>query len=162
MRKWQGIVLHCSASPWGNALVIDEWHRNREPIPFRECGYHFIILNGRPSPGVKMDYCNGMIETGRSIQEDGAGALGYNETHVQVCMVGPPFTECQLNELWHLQCALSDEGIIPKEINKRTMLGHYETYKGKPKKKCPLLDMDDVREFMIDWGVRPNLNHYKK
>lgn len=147
MRKWKGVVLHCSASPWGNAIVIDEWHRKRG---FREIGYHFVITNGRPWRDFDgFDDLNGFdvgIETGRDINEVGAHALGYNRTHLGVCLVGPPFTPSQLISMAiHIQ-DLTRMGIFEDDIC--DLIGHYETYKGPPEKNCPLLDMELVREFV--------------
>ena len=44
MRVIDTIVIHQSDSAFGNAAVIDEWHRERG---WSGIGYHWVILNGR-------------------------------------------------------------------------------------------------------------------
>ena len=46
------ITIHCSDSEWGNADVIDEWHKKRG---WDGIGYHYVILNGYPTYNEVMD-----------------------------------------------------------------------------------------------------------
>lgn len=45
MGRIDKIIINCSDSDWGDAEVIDEWHRERG---WDGIGYHYIICNGRP------------------------------------------------------------------------------------------------------------------
>ena len=101
MRSIDLIVIHCSATPNGDGLfrshpglplktpvdVIDGWHRERGFLreapeaktfnPQLRCiGYHFVIA------------CNGAVFTGRSLQEVGAHAQGFNASSIGICLTG--------------------------------------------------------------------------
>jgi len=43
--KNKKVIIHCSDSSFGNAVLIDKWHRQRG---FDNIGYHFVILNSHP------------------------------------------------------------------------------------------------------------------
>jgi hypothetical protein len=45
-RPWQWIIIHHTATTFGNAQIIDAWHRNNG---WDELGYHFVIGNGSNS-----------------------------------------------------------------------------------------------------------------
>jgi hypothetical protein len=90
-------VIHCSDSKWGNAVTIDNWHRERGFDNGRgiHIGYHFVILNGWLSPTKYHKFFNGVIESGRPLDDDGqfekdetaAATLGKNDC-VQICLIG--------------------------------------------------------------------------
>jgi len=63
------IIVHCSDSDYGNAALITVWHLQRQ---FRNIGYNFVILNGKISSSCELKWFNGIIETGRALDEDGA------------------------------------------------------------------------------------------
>ena len=70
------IVIHCSAtSPKQDIGLaeIDRWHRQRGML---RVGYHRIIRR------------DGTIENGRSLNEPGAHAAGFNRQSIGVCLVG--------------------------------------------------------------------------
>lgn len=102
------IIIHCSDSGFGNAALIDSWHRSRG---FEKIGYHFVILNGAIGHKKYYDYFDGAIETGRPIDDDkdlepdevGAHTLGHNKS-VGVCLIGKSstFTPKQMNSLHKL------------------------------------------------------------
>lgn len=95
------IVIHCAATPNGNALfrragqpdvqtpvqVLDEMHRARgftrgehwrarQNPALTSIGYHFVIYTG------------GAVATGRHIDEVGAHVRGFNARSIGVCMLG--------------------------------------------------------------------------
>jgi hypothetical protein len=78
------IILHCSDSSWGNATIITVWHIARQ---FRNCGYHFVILNGKISASCNLPEFDGHIETGRPLDEDGAHTLNHNDA-IGICIIG--------------------------------------------------------------------------
>ena len=78
------IILHCSDSPWGNAAIITVWHKDRG---FRNCGYNFVLLNGKISQSFEFKSFNGAIETGRALDEDGAHTLNHNDA-IGICLIG--------------------------------------------------------------------------
>jgi hypothetical protein len=87
------VILHCSDSSFGNAIEINKWHLQRG---FSSIGYHFVILNGKLTPTKYNKFFDGIIETGRPIDDDstletdevGAHALGWNGKSIGVCLIG--------------------------------------------------------------------------
>lgn len=89
-RRINLLVIHCSATPngrWTTASDIDRWHAERgfhrapaaaaafnPQLP--AIGYHWVI------------YTNGARDTGRSPDEIGAHALGYNARSLGLCLIG--------------------------------------------------------------------------
>lgn len=86
------VILHCSESIFGNAALIDSWHRARG---WSMIGYHYVILNGKLSATKYHKWFDGSIETGRPIDDDkdfepdeiGSHTLGHN-TCVGICLIG--------------------------------------------------------------------------
>jgi N-acetylmuramoyl-L-alanine amidase len=102
MKAIERIIIHCSASPNGDALFrgehgdanfqtpverIDEWHAargfKRDPVfrarqnpKLKAIGYHFVI------------YLSGVVVTGRHEQEMGASVAGWNDGSLAICMIG--------------------------------------------------------------------------
>jgi len=70
------IIVHCTATPAGREVSVEEvdrWHRARG---FRSIGYHYLI-------GL-----DGTISTGRAESQTGAHCAGYNARSIGVCYVG--------------------------------------------------------------------------
>lgn len=158
-RRPEFIIWHCSASEFGDVVIIDSWHRARG---FRCIGYNAIILNGILT---KRDYLkaeidnslDGLVQFGRSLDLDKvldkkeipAATYGLNSRSVALCLIGnQKFSRKQiesalkLTEKWQRQFAISVEGVI----------GHYEVGKIDPrfatKKTCPNIDMLAVRKLL--------------
>ena len=104
--KLKNIFVHCSATPWGDVLTFDEWHRKRG---WSGVGYHFVILNGHPHPNVDFwPFLDGVIQPGRPLDADpifenyeiGAHVAGRNHDSIGICLVGKNvFTPAQLQSL---------------------------------------------------------------
>ena len=131
--KPNAIVIHCSASRWGDAAVITEWHKARG---FYTCGYNAVILNGHRSYAAKyVQALDGKIEPGRPENVRGAhcAAGGMNSRSLGVCLIGIPDwdkypTPRQMAALIHyltVKCRLY--GILPD-----TIFQHSDFDKGKP------------------------------
>lgn len=76
MRKISKIIIHCSATPSGRAVTvqdIDVEHRKRG---FDCIGYHYVI-------GI-----NGEIWEGRDIERIGAHCLNHNKNSIGICYIG--------------------------------------------------------------------------
>lgn len=76
MRKIDKIIIHCSATPEGRAVTVQEiekWHREKG---YNGIGYHYII-------GL-----NGEIWKGRDINLIGAHTQGQNANSIGVCYIG--------------------------------------------------------------------------
>ena len=108
MRPVSLIAIHCSASPNGRRVTvedIDRWHRERgfsRQTQWRErqnphllaIGYHFLI------------YPTGTVATGRHLDEVGAHAQGFNQRSTGICLVGTDrFSAAQWDSLAHLVTA---------------------------------------------------------
>ncbi len=76
MRTINEIIIHCSATPEGRHVTVDDidgWHRSRG---FRCVGYHYIV------------YLDGTVVAGRSESETGAHCQGHNSRSIGICYVG--------------------------------------------------------------------------
>jgi hypothetical protein len=144
MRPINSLIVHCSASEFGNAELIRQWHLQRG---FRDIGYHYVILNcyldgehwQKKRPVGEND---GRIEPGRPVEEEGAHVQGHNADSVGVCLVGEKvFTPKQMEALKAITLHLR------KDYPKLEILGHCELDR---KKTCPNLDMNWVRITMTN------------
>lgn len=106
----RAILIHESASRWGNAEIIRQWHKERG---FTDIGYHAVILNGRlSSTSAYNPALDGKIEPGRPETEYGkhCAADGMNLKSLGVCIIGNPnypgyLTNKQMDSLIHY-CAI--------------------------------------------------------
>jgi len=114
------VVLHCSASAFGNAALITKWHVLPKPQGrgWSAIGYHYVILNGYLDSGLRNAYFDGHLETGRALNSDnmiqseewGAHASGYNN-YVGICLIGKSgqFTDKQKHTVAALVHRLKDQ-----------------------------------------------------
>lgn len=86
----KGIVVHISASHFGDAKQIDAWHRQKG---WAGIGYHRVVLNGVRTGGAAYSAAlDGTIENGRADSVIGAHcqAGGMNVASLGVCCIGTP------------------------------------------------------------------------
>jgi N-acetylmuramoyl-L-alanine amidase len=111
MRKLENIIIHHSASHFGDVETFRDWHIKRG---WRDVAYNIIVLNGMRTPANYNEKEDGLIEYGRGLDFDkvidsserGAHALGYNSTSIGICLVGSgEFTKNQFYSL-ELFCKL--------------------------------------------------------
>ena len=142
MREIDKIIIHCSASKWGNAEIIDSWHRDRG---FAKIGYHFVIDNCYPdyerfltqAPESVQD---GFVEPGRPVSEIGAHVYGHNKKSIGICLIGDDvFSGRQLISLYRLVKKLE------KDLGKLEIYGHYEF---NLTKTCPNINATWLREYL--------------
>lgn len=77
MRKVNKIIIHCTATPKGRDVSIDEvrrWHVKERG--WRDVGYHFLI---------RLD---GTVEEGRPIEMTGAHTRGHNWDSIGIAYAG--------------------------------------------------------------------------
>ena len=144
------IWIHCAATPWGDALIFDSWHKARG---WKGIGYHFVVLNGRPSSGVgRWDFLDGVIQPGRPLDDDpifephevGAHVSGRNSRAIGSCLVGDQeFTDRQLIVVKDL---ILDLGVHFGIKVPGAVFGHYED--PATLKTCPNVPMDPFRSFL--------------
>jgi N-acetylmuramoyl-L-alanine amidase len=85
-----GVVLHLSASTYGDRDEIHAWHLQRG---FSSIGYHRVILNGRVRSKSAYDARrDGELQKGRADAVQGAHckAKGMNTCTFGICCVGDP------------------------------------------------------------------------
>ena len=142
-RHIKRIIIHCSASDFGDAKTIREWHKMRG---FSDIGYHYVILNGFRKEGQYDASDDGLIEIGRPWWREGAHTKGHNADSVGICLIGNPkfigqpemwFTENQLESLKALVAALRIKFNIPLE----NIYGHNDF----APKICPGFKVEVVR-----------------
>jgi len=144
--KIEKVFVHCSASRWGNSLVIDEWHKARG---FDKIGYHFVISNGlyQGNQKTRFSFANGSIEAGRSVDSIGAHTVGFNQNSLGICLIGDKvFTKEQIETLYNMIVALKNQ---LGTFTFSNVHGHYEAGLLNPKfavqKTCPNMPMDKFR-----------------
>lgn len=119
MRKINKIIVHCSATPEGREVTveeIDKWHKANG---WKGIGYHYVI------------YLDGSVHKGRDEKEVGAHCAGQNTNSIGVCYIG----------------GVEADGKTPKdtrtEAQKKSLL---ELLK-KLKEKYPNATIHEHREF---------------
>jgi len=146
MREIDTIIIHCSATEFGNTALFNEWHLAKG----WDCiGYHFVICNAYPErknwTAKQPDFTSdGQLETGREIAKTGAHTLGHNQNSIGICLVGDrSFTGQQFSTLKDLVKTLK------AAYNITTINGHYEYQSAIDQgKTCPNIDMDWLRELL--------------
>ena len=142
MRNIELIALHCSDSSYGNAPLIESWHKVRG---FRMIGYHYVILNGYTNKQCYIEkrpefQFDGHIETGRSNEDIGAHARNHNRNSIGICLIGRrQFTGLQFGSLKRLIAE------IQQQHPQVRLIGHYELDNAKT---CPNIDMDWLRGML--------------
>lgn len=132
MRNIRKIIIHCTATPEGRKVSVEQvtqWHKARG---FRTIGYHYLI-------GL-----DGTVHVGRDESEVGAHCLGQNAHSIGVCYVGgidrdtlqpkDTRTDAQRRALRQLVASLR------KRFPGVTVHGHREF----AAKACPCFDMSDL------------------
>jgi N-acetylmuramoyl-L-alanine amidase len=91
------LIIHHSASTFGNAAQIQAWHTHPS-INYSRIGYHYVILNGCIKKDTYHSHLDGLLETGRDESEKGAHCRGHNND-LGICLIGGALTDNQLNTL---------------------------------------------------------------
>ena len=146
--KLTNIIVHCSASYFGDAKTIDEWHKERG---WKGIGYHYVILNGirNSKGGYKSEY-DGLIEPGRTLDNDlwieenevGAHALGFNQNSLGLCLIGGANDKKDGFTFKEYLSALVLCDFYSHLVPGIKIKGHNETGADKA---CPVIDMDLFR-----------------
>jgi N-acetylmuramoyl-L-alanine amidase len=128
MREIDKIIVHCSATPEGRDVSVDDirdWHVNGNG--WSDIGYHWLIT------------LDGGIEKGRHESRSGAHAKGYNSRSIGVCYVGgvdssmkPKDTRTDAQKE-SLHCLLID---LLKRYPNAEIIGHRDV----SSKACPSFD----------------------
>ena len=76
MRTIDELILHCSATPEGRHVTVEDIRRWHLKMGFRDIGYHFVV------------YLDGSVHQGRHLDQVGAHTTGHNAHSVGVCDIG--------------------------------------------------------------------------
>ena len=141
MRNWKGRTYHCSADEAGadhHLSYYDDMHKKRG---FRKIGYHFLV------------HPDGKIDIGRTLDEVGAHARGYNSKYVGVCYIGGLLngkphdtrTTAQIHALRALDAVLTSIGVGEEKMGHRDLSvdlnGDGVISKDEWMKACPCFDV---------------------
>ena len=158
MQKISNIVLHHSASWFGNVTMIDKWHKQNG---WRCIGYHFVILNGYPNSKWKTPIIPliGSIDMGRELDDNewldnievGSHVLGFNSASIGICLIHSGMEKDTPRDKFYSQQLTSAINLVEFlcdyfKIKYSNVFGHYEKDKKKP--DCPGFNMDLFREAL--------------
>lgn len=76
MRRINELIIHCTATPEGRPVTVEEiteWHKNKG---WKTIGYHYVID------------LNGMVHNGRPVEQVGAHCEGHNANSIGIVYVG--------------------------------------------------------------------------
>jgi len=121
------IFVHCSATPSGRPVTVEEitsWHQARG---FKTIGYHFVI------------HQDGKVEHGRAVDVVGAHARGYNISSIGICLIGGvSANNVQLATADYTPAQMEALKKLVKELTMKypraEVLGHRDVENGKT---CP-------------------------
>ena len=135
MRDINRIILHCSATPGGRDVTVDDirgWHMLRG---WDDIGYHVCI------------YADGSIHKGRDIDVIGAHTHSHNLDSIGVCYIGgvdnnlkPLDTMTEMQDISFLNLVKSLRLIF----GELSIHGHNEF----SSKACPSFDVQDKYKFL--------------
>lgn len=75
-RKIDTIVVHCSDTPAGRHVTVDDITRWHQDQGWNTIGYHFVV------------YLDGTVHPGRPVDIIGAHCKGHNSHSIGVCYIG--------------------------------------------------------------------------
>ena len=132
MRKITKIIVHCSATPEGRAITvedIDQWHRERG---FNGIGYHFII------------YLDGSIHLGRPIEKSGAHCAGQNSNSIGVCYIGGLERDCKTPKDTRTDAQRKAMRSLISELKVQYPNASIHGHREFANKACPCFDVSEL------------------
>ena len=136
MRKISKIIIHCTATPAGRTVTVDDvdrWHRERG---FRGLGYHYLV------------YLDGTIAYGRPEESIGAHCRGYNRDSIGVCYVGGldnRMKPCDTRTLEQRQSLL----VLLRQLIARYPGAKIYSHRDFAAKDCPCFDATEEYRSLI-------------
>ena len=132
MRTIDKLIIHCSATPEGRAVTVEEidsWHKERG---FDCIGYHYII------------YLDGSIHLGRSIEKAGAHCVNHNKNSIGVCYIGGLEKDCKTPKDTRTDAQRKAMRNLISELKAQypnaSIHGHHEF----ANKACPCFDVSEL------------------
>lgn len=128
------VTVHCTASPNGRIVTIndiDRWHKERG---FSKCGYHRVI------------YVDGSIARGRDYTETGAHVHGHNSGNIGIALVGNDlFKRAQFESLRWLFKEI--ENLYRIDLSRWSAHNEFDSAKLHGK-TCPNISGADLRKIV--------------
>lgn len=135
MRKIELIIMHCSATPEGRNVTVDEvriWHRQKG---WSDIGYHYFI---------ELD---GTIRKGRPVGIAGAHARGKNSNSIGICYAGGCDSEMKPKDTRTQQQLISMRTLLvelKQKFPEATIHGHNEF----SSKACPSFNVQEYLKLV--------------
>ena len=85
-KEWTAIILHHSATKYGNAAIFDKWHRERNH--WKGIGYDFVIGNGTRSGDGEVEVTYRWRQQKVGAHCGGTAGNWANKEAVGICLVG--------------------------------------------------------------------------
>lgn len=148
-RAWSAIIIHHSATDYGNATIIDKWHR--ENNGWNGVGYDFVIGNGSNSGDGEVEPTYRWRGQLTGAHAGGTPGNWANEEGIGICLVGnfdkSTPTSRQMESLAKLVRFLQQRYRIPKS----RVFGH-GSVPGGHSTDCP------GKRFPWNW-LRANISY---
>jgi len=149
--RWHGIVVHHSATEYGDAAFVDYLHKHRG---FDGVGYDFIINNGLMKEGygqadgsVEVSYRWANQITGAHCKVQGDETNYWNEHAIGICLIGNFENTYPTNAQWDSLVKLISFLQNRYNIDSSKIKGHCDI---KPT-KCPgkNLSLNDLKRRLV-------------
>ena len=136
LQRVNKIILHHSASSFGDVAIIRDWHTDRG---WRDIGYHYVILNGGRGNLTHADGDDGLVEAGRDVKYVGAHCMGQNTDSIGICLVGNGLFS--VGQIMSLRLLLRKLFIEHHNLDTRDVYGH----KHFRQTSCPGFNEEHIR-----------------
>jgi N-acetylmuramoyl-L-alanine amidase len=135
MRDISKIILHCSATPGGRDVTVDDIRRWHLANGWDDIGYHFCI------------YADGSIHRGRDLDKSGAHTYGHNRNSIGICYIGGVDKDMNPTDT---MTEMQDIAVIELVKSLRLIFGHLSLHGHNEfsSKSCPSFDVQDKYKFL--------------
>ena len=135
MRDISKIILHCSATPGGRDVTVDDIRRWHLANGWDDIGYHFCI------------YADGSTHRGRDLDKSGAHTYGHNRNSIGICYIGGVDKDMNPTDT---MTEMQDIAVIELVKSLRLMFGELSLHGHNEfsSKSCPSFDVQDKYKFL--------------
>lgn len=142
MRSISEIILHCSANgPTSTigAKEIRDYHVNVRK--WKDIGYHYVIKR------------NGILETGRPIEQVGAHATDHNQHSIGICLVGGVARDGKTPEDNFTKEQFDRLAMLLRDLRVKFPTASIHGHNEFANKACPVFS---VPKFLSEYGITKN------
>ena len=135
MRDINKIILHCSATPEGRDVKVDDIRRWHLANGWDDIGYHFCV------------YADGSIHRGRDLDKSGAHTYGHNRNSIGICYIGGVDKEMNAKDT---MTEMQDIAVLELVKSLRLIFGKLSLHGHNEfsSKSCPSFDVQDKYKFL--------------